>query len=132
LVQAVKSRFELADFRIPPGLSRLIGTTAFEGEFPRDDRWSEEEPQSIGCSTEVRGVFLTLYTVVGLWRVTDSRDQEAIVAIVRDQRRRLVDAKPTLVRFVEREVWSVHRDINGEARGYGRGEERVLRRQVLR
>jgi hypothetical protein len=128
----VKNRFDLADFRIPPGLSSLIGKKASEGEFPRDDRWSEEEPQSIGCHTEVRGVFLTLYTVVGLWRVTDPKDQEAIVALVRDQRRQLVEAKPTLVRFVEREVWWVHRDIRGEARGYGRGEERVLRHQVLR
>ncbi len=132
LVQAVKNRFHLADFRIPPGLNGLIGTRALEGEFPRDDRWSEEEPQAIGCSTEVRGVFLTLYTVVGLWRVTDPKDQEAIVALVRDQHRQLVQAKPTLILFFEREVWLVHRNISGEANGYGRGEERVLRRQVIR
>ncbi len=132
LVQAVKNRFNLADFRIPPGLSGVIGTKALEGEFPRHDLWSEEEPQSIGCSTEVRGVFLTLYTVVGLWRVTDPKDQEAIVALVRDQHRQLVEAKPTLVRFFEREVWLVYRNIWGEAYGYGRGEERVLRRQVIR
>jgi hypothetical protein len=132
LVQAVNNRFEFASFRIPPGLHGLIGTKASEGEFPRDDRWSEDEPKSIGCSTEVRGLFLTLYTVVKLWRVTDPKDQEAIVALVRDQRRQLVEAKPTLVRFVEREVWLVHRNIWGEAYGYGRGEERVLRRQVLR
>ena len=132
LVQAVKSQFKLADFGIPPGLSGLIGTRALDGEFPRADRWSEEEPQSVGCSTEVSGVFLTLYTAVELWRVTDLKDQEAIVALIRDQRRQLVEAKPTLVRFVEREVWLVHRDVNGEASGYSRGEERVLRRQVLR
>jgi len=132
LVQAVKKRFELVDFRIPPGLSAVIGTRAFEGAFPRDDRWPEEEPQSIGCSTQVRGVFLNLYTVVGLWRVTDPKDQEAMVVLVRDQRRQLAEAKPTLIRFVEREVWLVHRDINGEARGFSRGEERVLRHQVLR
>src|SRR5688572_30621767 len=65
LVQAVKARVEVADFRIPPGLSRLIGSKALDGPFPREDHWSEEEPQSIGCSTEVRGPFLTLYTVVG-------------------------------------------------------------------
>ena len=132
LVQEVKNRFNLADFRIPPGLSGLIGTKALEGEFPRHDRWSEEEPQSIACSTEVRGAFLTLYTVVGLSRVTDPKDQEAIVALVREQHRQLVGAKPTLVLFVEREVWLVYRDIRGNAHGYGRGEEHVLRREVIR
>src|SRR3989442_13894863 len=123
LVRAVKNRFELADFRIPLELSGVIGTKALDGEFPRRDLWSEEEPQSIGCHTEVRGVFLTLYTVVGLWRVTDPKDQEAIVALVRDQHRQLVEAKPTLVRFFEREVWLIYRNVRGEAYGYGRGEE---------
>jgi hypothetical protein len=132
LVGAVKNRFELADFRIPPDLDSLIGTKALEGEFPRHDLWPGDEPQSIGCSTEVRGIFLTLYTVVGVFRVTDSKDQETIVALVRDQRRQLVEAKPILVRFFEREVWLIYRNVWGEANGYGRGEERVLRHQVIR
>jgi hypothetical protein len=131
LVQAVKSRFKLADFRIPPGLNSLMGTKVSEGAFPRDDLWAEEEPRSIGCSTEVRGLFLTLYTVVGLWRVTDAKDQETMVALLRGRRQELAEPKPTLVRFVEREVWLVHRDARGEANGYGRGNERTLRVQVI-
>jgi len=128
LVQAVKNRFNLADFRIPPGLSALVGTK----QFPSDGFWPEDEPQSIGCSTKVQGLSLTLYTVVGLWRVTDPKDQATIVTLVREQRRQLIGPKPTLIRFVEREVWLVHRDISGEVSGYGRGEERVLRHQVIR
>ena len=54
------------------------------------------------------------------------------MTLIREQRRQLPGAKPTLVRFVEREVWLVYRNIWGEANGYGRGEERVLRRQVIR
>jgi hypothetical protein len=132
LVRAVKSRFQLADFRIPPGLHRLIGTKVLEGEFPRHDLWPEAEPRSIGCSTEVRGAFLTLYTVVELWRISDPQDQAAIVAMVQEQRRSLEHPKPTLVRFVEREVWEVFRDIRGEAYGYGRGKEQVLRQVAIR
>lgn len=132
LVGVVKSRFHLADFRIPPGLHSLIGTTAVDGEFPRHDAWPEAEPRSIGCSTEVRGAFLTLYTVVELWRVSDPQDQAAIVAMVREQRRLLGHPKPTLVRLVEQEVWEVFRDIRGKAYGYGRGKERVLRQVAIR
>jgi hypothetical protein len=128
LVQAVKNRFNLADFRIPPGLSALVGTK----QFPIDGFWPEDEPQSIGCSTRVQGPLLTLYTVVGLWRVTDPKDQETIVTLVREQHRQLIEPKPTVIRFVEREVWLVHRDTSGEVRGYGRGEEKLLKRQVIR
>jgi hypothetical protein len=67
-----------------------------------------------------------------VFRVTDPKDQETIVALVRDQPRQLVEAKPILVRFFEREVWLVYRNIWGEANGYGRAEERVLRHQVIR
>jgi len=132
LVRAVKNRVQLSDFRIPPGLDRLIGTMGSGGQFPRDDLWPEEEPRSIACGTEVRGVFLTLNTVVGLYRVADPNDQDAIVALVQERRKQLVEPKPTLVRFLDREVWLVHRDISGKAYGYGRGKERILRDAVIR
>jgi len=132
LVRPVKSRFQLADFRIPPGLHKVIGTKALDGEFPRHDLWPEAEPRSIGCSTEARGPFLRLYTVVELWRVSDPQDQAAIVAMLQEQRRLLEHPKPALVRFVEREVWEVFRDIRGEAYGYGRGKERVLWQAAIR
>jgi hypothetical protein len=127
LVRPVKNRFELSDFRIPPGLSALMGTKTVDG-----DLYAHEEPPSIECGTEVRGLLLTLYTVVELWRVSDPQQQTAIVQLVREQRRGLTRPKPTLVRFVEREVWLVHRSTTGEAFGYGRGKERILRDFVIR
>ncbi len=77
-------------------------------------------------------MFLTLYTVVGLYRVADPKDQDAIVALVQERRKQLVEPKPTLVRFLDREVWLVHRDISGKAYGDGRGKEQILRDAVIR
>ena len=132
LIEAVRTRFELADFRRPEGLNRVYRTPAVGGEFPRDEPWPVEEPPAIGCRTEVRWPLLTLYTVVELRRVTDRQEQAAIVELVRERRRHIANAKPTLVRFIEREVWVVHYDVDGVAFGDGRGEERILRSVTIR
>jgi hypothetical protein len=127
LSDPVKTRFGLVAFGRPDGLWEMVGTQADTGDFPRDDPWPRDEPPSLGCRTEVRGVFLTLYTVVELRRVLAAQEQAEIIGLLRERRRQLPNAKPTLVRFIEREVWVVHRDVRGRAFGAGRGEERVLR-----
>ncbi len=132
LLDAVRTRFELADFRLPDGLFQTVGTRVTGGDLPRDELWPVQEPRSIGCRTEVRGPLLTLYTVVELWRVTDSREQAGIVELLRERRRQLQNPKPTLIRFLEREVWVVQHDVNGVAFGAGRGHERILTTVTLR
>jgi len=43
-----------------------------------------------------------------------------------EQRHHLAHGKPTIVRFAERALGLVHRDVNGTAFGHGRGEEQLL------
>jgi hypothetical protein len=125
LVGPIRARLELVDFRIPPGITDFI-----EGRtVPFADIYPVEQPRSILCHTEVRGLLLRLWTVVDVWRVLD-QSQAAIVEAIRVERRRLAQAKPTLVRFREREVWLVYGNVGGS--GFKRGEERVLRTVVIR
>lgn len=126
LVGPIKSRFQLANARIPPGLRDFMRSQA----LPFHDIYPTEEPPSVVCHTEVRGLLLTLYTVVELWRVSDPHVQTVIVEVIRTERSRLPQAKPTLVRFREREIFIVFGNAN--AGGWKRGEERVLRAVVIR
>jgi hypothetical protein len=132
LTAPVRTEFGLSTFRVPPGLKELLGTRAQEGQFPRDDPYPHHEPPSIGCSTETRGPLRTLHIVVEIRRVLDQERQMAIVERVQEQRRSLVNPKPTIVRFIEREVWLVHRNIHGDAYGFGRGKEQFLRDIAIR
>jgi hypothetical protein len=132
LVEAVRTRFALADFESPEGLDRAIGTRVSGGDFPRDEPWPEEGLRAIGCRTEVSGLLLALYTVVEVWRVVEAGEQASIVQLVRERRGQLSNPKPTIVRFIERERWVLHHDVNGEARGSGRGEERLLKSVTIR
>lgn len=132
LVDAVRTRFALADFGWPEGLFRAIGTRVSGGDFPRDEPWPEKGPRAIVCRTEVSGLLLTLYTVVKVWRVVEAGEQASIVQLVKEQRAQLSNPKPTIVRFIERERWVLHLNVNGEARGAGRGPERLLKSVTIR
>jgi hypothetical protein len=125
LVVPVRSRFQLADFRFPPLEDFMRGKP-----LPFHDIYPIEQPASIQCHTEVRGLLLTLYTVVELWRVSDDHVQTAIAELIRDERRRLPQAKPTLVRFRDPVVWLVYANVNGSV--VQRRGEQVRRAVVIR
>ena len=84
------------------------------------------------CSHEHYGLFATRYARVSAWWIVDRRVQDEILVTLREERQRLPEPHPIIVRFYEAENWALSRDVNGEITGEGRGPERLLRKAFVK
>jgi hypothetical protein len=84
------------------------------------------------CSHEHYGLFATRYTGVSVWWIVDREAQDKVLLTLMEEKQRLPEPHPIIVRFYETENWVLHRDVNGEINGEGRGPEKLLRKAFVR
>jgi hypothetical protein len=86
----------------------------------------------IACGHEHYGLLATRYARVMVWGIVDGRVQDVILSTLRDERQRLAEPHPLIVRFYEAENWVVYRNVVGEIYGGGRGPEKLLRKAFVK
>lgn len=85
--------------------------------------------RALYCGIHQRNPFIThLYTRLTVYEIVDRHEQERVLATLRQAKR--PGYKPIIVRFFEKEIWNVH--ITGGGRSEGRGNEVLLRTEILR
>jgi hypothetical protein len=87
---------------------------------------------AIGCGHEHYGFFATRYAKVSVWWIVEGRIQDGILLTLRDERSKLPEPHPIIVRFYDGENPVLHRDVNGEIYGEGRAPEKLLRKAFVK
>jgi hypothetical protein len=107
----------------------LVRAVEHEHAVPSSRHWVGT---AIACGHEHYGFFATRYATVSVWWIVERRIQDGILLTLRDERSKLPKPHPIIVRFYDAENWALHRDVNGEIYGEGRGPEKLLRKAFVK